>query len=432
MRPGRKLPRGQLYFDAFSALSGLTRHIAAPPAPGSVVRAFEEAWASAHGASHAIALPHARTALHHLLTALALPKGSEVITTPVTIPEVISVIAMQGLVPRFVDLALHSAAMDLYALEEAITPRTSAILVTHLAGLPCDMERVARLAQRRGLVLLEDVSQAPLTRFRGRMLGLFGKAGFASLTPLKPASTYYGGITITNDGALAERLRRIDAGGGAPFSNAELAALWWRDALLDTVTDPAVFSAFTYPLVRAGERLDPERIREFQRGNLLNRPEKRRRVERLEALPERYFRRFGDAQAAVGLRGLTRLESDHARRRELALRLHDRLVHHGVSGTPTLTPDHRNEGTFWRYPLWLPSTAARTHLRRELLARGIDTSPTNLECLSREPAFAPFNAETPEAARFLDTMLFLPVHPTLRESDMDRIADAVAELRERA
>ena len=430
-RPLRKLPRGQLYFDPAGVLADTARHLAPTGDAGVVVRRFERAFAAQLGSAAAVALPHARVALHYLLRALALPAGSEVAMTPVTIPDVVSVVLLAGLRPVFVDLAPRTCNIDCDDLARKITPRTRALLLTHLCGLPSEMERVLAIARRHDLEVLEDCSQVPGTRHRGRALGRFGRAGFLSLTPLKPVSTFHGGMTITDDRALERELRRLDAAAPPPLPPPALLQLLLRDNVLHAATCPTWFSRVTWHGVRAGEALRPEVVREFQRGNLLNRPARRHRVTRRDALPAAMYARYSDLQAATGLRGLRTLDEGNRRRRELSLRLLDRLRAAGVPGLVSLTAD-ADDCTFWRFPLWVDDPAQLEPLRRHLRARGIDTSSTNLVCCSREEAFGEFRADTPEARRYVDEMIFLPMHPSLTTDDVDRVARAVAEFSARA
>ena len=134
--------------------------------------------------------------------------------------------------------------------------------------------------------------------------------------------------------------------------------------------------------------------------------------------------RFSDFQAAMGLRALETLASGNRRRTELGLMLLELLRARGVPGLLEITGDP-GECTFWRFPLWV-HPARVTELRRHLLSRGVDSSPTNLACCSREPMFTDFRADTPHARRFVDEMIFLPIHPNLRDGDMRHVADAVS------
>ncbi len=422
--PSRRLPRGSLYFDPAGALVDAMRSVAW--GEGETVRRFEREFANALDAPEAVALPHARVALRELLAVLSLPVGSEVLMTPVTIPDIVSVVILAGLTPVFVDLAPFTCNIDCDDLARKITARSRLVLVTHLSGIPSEMERVMELAGRHGLEVLEDCSQVPATRHDGLALGLHGRAGFMSLTPLKPVSTLHGGMTVTRDPALARELRHRIAASPPPLPPKTLARLLARDTTLHLATHPAVFPRVTFHAVRALESLRPEVVTEFQRGNLFNDPARRRRVRRIERLPAWMDARFSDAQAAMGLRGLRSLARDNRLRRERALRLLGLLRDAGVPGLPRIVVDEA-ECTFWRFPLWVGAPSEVAPLRRKLLAHGVDTSPTNLECCSREEAFAPWSADTPEARRYVDAMIFLPMHSALREADVDHIARAVID-----
>ena len=345
--------------------------------------------------------------------------------TPVTIPEILNVVLIAGLRPVFVDLAPRTCNIDCDDLERRITSRTRLLLLTHLCGFPSDMERVLAIVRRHGIELLEDCSQVPGTRYRGQTLGLFGRAGFMSLTPLKPISTFHGGMTITADPAIERELRRLDAAAPPPLSRRKLLWLFLRDTILHGVTNLTNFSWCTYYAVRAGEALRPQLVREFQRGNLFNSPARRWQVRRFARLPDWRYARYSDYQATTGLRALATLAEGNRRRRELSLHLLQLLQAEHVPGLVRI-PVNANDCTFWRFPLWLEGAARPDDLRRYLLARGIDSSPTNLACCSREAAFAEFAADTPEARRFVDEMIFLPMHPNLTEADMRRISAAVS------
>jgi dTDP-4-amino-4,6-dideoxygalactose transaminase len=413
----RRIPRGQLYVDPF----GAARHALFSR---TSVSSFERAFAREHGVEEAIALPHARVALRLILEVLSLPRGSRVAMSPVTIPEIVSVITMAGLEPLFVDLGERTCNVDCDALERAIDSRTSAILVTHLCGFPSDMARIRAIAAKHSLELLEDCSQVPGTFLEGRALGLFGRAGFFSLTTLKPVSSFYGGITITADRAFAKELRTLGGRLPPPLPRKAYARLFVRDAALFAASEPRLFRAVGHRALSSAERLAPGAVREFQRGNVTNAPARRHRVTRLDRLPDWMYARYSDFQASIAASALLRLRDGIARRRELSLELLERLDRAAVPGLV----DRRfvAASTFWRFPLW---TEDPQRLHRALLARGVDNSGTNLGCASREPAFAELARDTPHARRFVDRMLFLPMHPTMTRDDVRYIADVVADCR---
>ncbi len=418
----RKLPRGQLYLPDLRRVGrGLVAALS-PPSRGARVDALERRFAAALESRDAVLLPHARVALLAILRALDLPPGSEVLMTPVTIPDVVNAVLVAGLRPVFVDLGERTCNVDPDALAARVSPRSRVVLVTHLSGLASPMDEIRCVAEAHRLVVLEDCSQAMGARFRGKMLGTFGRAGFSSLSTLKPVASFHGGLAVTDDAALAVALREAARAMPAP-SRRWLFEMFARDAILHAASHPLPFSLAGYYGVAVLERLAPAIVDELQRGNLVYDAARRiARVKRKTELAASFFAAYTDAQAVLAEGCLDVMDAGNRRRTELVARLHGQLEAAGVPGLVRLDP--RGSPTFWRYPLWTPDPGA---LRAFLRRRGIDAARTNLCCASREPAFAELAAETPNAVAFVDGMVFLPLHPNLDERDMDHVARAVIE-----
>ncbi len=418
----RKLPRGQLYLPDLRRVGrGLVAALS-PPSRGARVDALERRFAAALESRDAVLLPHARVALLAILRALDLPPGSEVLMTPVTIPDVVNAVLVAGLRPVFVDLGERTCNVDPDALACRVSPRSRVVLVTHLSGLASPMDEIRCVAEAHRLVVLEDCSQAMGARFRGKMLGTFGRAGFSSLSTLKPVASFHGGLAVTDDAALAAALREAARAMPAP-SRRWLFEMFARDAVLHAASHPLPFSLAGYYGVAVLERLAPAIVDELQRGNLVYDPARRiARVKRKTELAASFFAAYTDAQAVLAEGCLDVMDAGNRRRTELVARLHGQLEAAGVPGLVRLDP--RGSPTFWRYPLWTSDPGA---LRASLRRRGIDAARTNLCCASREPAFAELAAETPNAVAFVDGMVFLPLHPNLDERDMDHVARAVIE-----
>lgn len=416
----RKLPRGQLYLPDLRRIGQGIALALAPPVRGARVEALERRFATTLESRQAVLLPHARVALLAILRALDLPPQSEVLMTPVTIPDVVNAVLVAGLRPVFLDLGERTGNLDPAQIEARASPAARVLLLTHLSGLASPMDEILRVAAARGLVVLEDCSQAMGTRYRGKLLGTFGRAGFYSLSTLKPVASFHGGLVVTDDEALAAALLRSARELPLP-SRRWLFKMFARDAILHAASHPAPFSLASYYGVAALERVAPAIVDEFQRGNIIYDPARRAaRAMRKTRIAESFFAAYTDAQAALAEGCLDALEAGNRRRCELASRLHRALQAAAVPGLVALDP--LGSPTFWRYPLWVSDPAA---LRAFLRRRGIDSARTNLCCASREPAFAELAAEAPNAADFVDRMVFLPLHPNLDEADMDHLARAV-------
>jgi dTDP-4-amino-4,6-dideoxygalactose transaminase len=177
---------------------------------GPEVETFEAEFASYHGISHAIGVATGTDAIELALRAAGVGPGDEVITVAHTAVATVCAIERAGATPVLVDVDRDSFTMDPAAAEAAITPRTRAIVPVHLYGHPAEMQSIAALAQRHGLLLIEDCAQAHGARYRGQLVGTFGDLAAFSFYPTKNLGAYGdGGAVITRNDALATRLRRL-------------------------------------------------------------------------------------------------------------------------------------------------------------------------------------------------------------------------------
>ncbi|HWP09424.1 MAG TPA: DegT/DnrJ/EryC1/StrS family aminotransferase [Polyangiaceae bacterium] len=178
------------------------------------VAEFERAFAGFHRAEHGIATSSGTTALTAALLAHEIGAGDEVIVPSFSFFASAATVVGVGAKPVFVDIEPDTYCLSPDAAEAAITARTRAIMAVHMYGHPADMVRLEALCRARGLVLLEDVAHAPGARIDGRPVGSFGTAAF-SFHPSKNLTTGEGGMVLTRDAAVAQRLRMIRSQGRA-------------------------------------------------------------------------------------------------------------------------------------------------------------------------------------------------------------------------
>src|SRR4051812_32293229 len=150
---------------------------------GPEVAAFEEEFAAASGAAHAIGVGTGTDAIALILMGLGIGAGDEVITTPLSAAYSALAVMMAGARPGFADIDPLRLTLDAEAVERAITPRTRAILPVHLYGQPADMAALAAVASRHGLALVEDACQSHLATADRRPVGTIGVAGAFSFYP---------------------------------------------------------------------------------------------------------------------------------------------------------------------------------------------------------------------------------------------------------
>jgi perosamine synthetase len=176
---------------------------------GPFVRRLEEGVATRVGREHGIAVCNGTVALELAVAALDLGPGDEVILPTFTIISCAAAIVRAGATPVVVDSDPQTWNMDVNQVAEAITPRTRAIMVVHIYGLPVDMGPILELAQRHGLKIIEDAAELLGQTWRGRPCGSFGDISTISFYPNKHLTTGEGGMVLTNDSRLADRLRSL-------------------------------------------------------------------------------------------------------------------------------------------------------------------------------------------------------------------------------
>ena len=177
---------------------------------GPEVQAFEAEFAEFCGAAHCVSVGNGTEALHLALRALDLEPDAEVLTVAnAGVPGAVAV-RQAGLTPRFADVDDRTHTLSLGSLEAMITPRTKALMPVHLYGHPAPMAEIMAIAERHGLPVVEDCAQSHGATIDGRTTGTIGLLGCFSFYPTKNLGALGdGGAIITDDAALAERLRKL-------------------------------------------------------------------------------------------------------------------------------------------------------------------------------------------------------------------------------
>ena len=182
---------------------------------------FEEIVADRAGQRHGIAVSSGTGGLHLVLLALRIGPGDEVITTPFSFVASANAIVYTGAKPVFVDIDPRSLNMDPDKVEAAITDKTKGILAVEVFGNPTHMDRLAQIAQRNEIPLIEDCCEAIGGRYKGTPIGAFGRAGVFGFYTNKQITTGEGGAIVTNDDNLAELCRSMrNQGRRAPAATA--------------------------------------------------------------------------------------------------------------------------------------------------------------------------------------------------------------------
>ena len=176
---------------------------------GPFVKRFEKEFAARVGRKHGIAVTNGTAAIDTAVEALGVGPGDEVILPTFTIISCVMQIVRSGGTPVLVDSDPLTWNMDVTQIEAKITPRTKAIMVVHIYGLPVDMDPVLELCQRYGLKLIEDAAEMIGQTYRGKPCGSFGDISTVSFYPNKHITTGEGGMILTDDDDLAEQCREL-------------------------------------------------------------------------------------------------------------------------------------------------------------------------------------------------------------------------------
>lgn len=175
---------------------------------GPKTAALEQAFCELTGARHAIAVASATAALHLYLIAKGIGPGDEVITPSLTWVSTVNIIALVGATPVFVDIDRNNLMTDAAMMAAAITSRTKLIIPVHFAGAPLDLDPIRALAARHKIDLLEDTAHALGTLYKNTPVGR-GADSIFSLQAIKNVTAAEGGVLVTDDEALATRIRRL-------------------------------------------------------------------------------------------------------------------------------------------------------------------------------------------------------------------------------
>ena len=180
-------------------------------ANGAVVTQFENAFAAYVGAKYATAATSGTTALEVALRALGIGPGDKVLTTPFSFIASTNAILYAGATPVFADILPDSFTIDPDAAEAALQadPKIKALLIVHLFGQACDMDRIMALVKKYGLLLVEDCAQAHGAAWNGKTVGTFGDAGCFSFYPTKNMTTGEGGAIVTDNEELQEKFKLL-------------------------------------------------------------------------------------------------------------------------------------------------------------------------------------------------------------------------------
>ena len=342
---------------------------------GAMVETFEDAFARFLNVRHAIAVSSATAALHLAHHVMGTETGDEVIVPSLTFVATANSVVYTGATPIFADIiGEQDLNIDPDDVAHRITSRTRGIVVVHYAGYPVDMDRIMHLADQHGLYVVEDASHAPGSDYHGKPLGTIGHVGCFSFYTNKNMTTAEGGMVVTNDDNLAQRMRRMRSHG------------------MTTVTwDRIRGHAYSYDVTDLG-----------------------------------FNYRIDEMRAALGIVQLNRLPASNKRRRILMENYLTGLSQNCMIGVPFGLGVE--DVSYHICPVLLTEGMMRESVMTDLRNRGVQTSihypPVHLFSLYRE-RYGCRSGMLPITEDVTQRELTLPLYPSMCEADVEHVLDAL-------
>ena len=250
---------------------------------GGVTQAFEQEFAAFVGAKHAFAVTNATAALHLACMAVGLGEGDEVIVPSLTFVATANAVRYTGANVVFADIESEDwLCICPRSIEEKINERTRAIVVMHYAGFACDMPEILRVAKKYHLAVIEDAAHAVGASLDGKPLGTWGDVGCYSFFGNKNMTTAEGGVLVTDDDRLADKVRILRSHG--------MTTLTWDRHQGHASTYDVVDLGYNYRIDEIRAALGREQLKKLPAGNV-----------RREVLVERYRTEFAERLPALGL-----------------------------------------------------------------------------------------------------------------------------------
>jgi dTDP-4-amino-4,6-dideoxygalactose transaminase len=338
---------------------------------GPRVAEFEQAFGELTGSKHALAVANGTAALHLALLAVECGPGDEVLVPSLNFVAAANTIVHTGATPVFVDVVGDADLnMDPADVEAAITPKTKAIVVLHYGGYASDLDELGRLAEKHGLILVEDAAHAPGGSWNGRKCGTFGAVGCFSFFSNKNLPVGEGGMVVTDRDDLQERLRLLRSHG--------MTTLTW---------DRHRGHAHSYDVVTHG-----------------------------------YNYRLDEIRAALGLVQLRRLPEENAGRARVSARYRQAL--HGTGGItmPFPDPEAQQHSSHHLAVVLLPEGVDRIAVRERLTEKRIQTS-VHYPPIHTFTAYEELGGrrELPRTDAVADRVLTLPLYAALTDEQIETV-----------
>lgn len=375
-----------------------------------IIEKYQNHFAEFFGAERAFAFWKGRVALYAILKAVGIGPGDEIILPGYTCVMNVNPIKYLRAKPVYVDIEPLTFNIDVNLLRDKITPRTKVIIAQHTYGYPCNMDAIMKIADEKGIIVIEDCCLALGTKYKWKLVGTFGRAAYFSSQWNKPYTTGLGGMAITNDSEFAAKIQSLCDSQMCVPSSGEVFMLWAQLLIYRLLIYPRT-TAFAQNLFRyltkKGAVVGSSSASEFQ-----------------PIMAEDFFKSVSGVQARSGLRQLSKINENIRHRKEM-VQLYDKLLKE--RGWSALRYDSDTcEPVLVRYPVRIDSKAEALE---KAAGAGIELgswfeSPlhpieTPLDVYDYEPG------SCPQAEKAALEVVNLPLHPRVNEKTARRTVEFI-------
>ena len=421
-----KIPRGKLYISFYEILLSLFKvFLSIDLVSGKKVDKFNHLIKEYYNKKYCLSFSTARISFYYYLKSLDLDKGSEVLISPVQIPDFVNVIYTLGLKPVYVKLDKDSHSMDLDDLKNQITNKTKAILVTHYHGVIGEIENIKKICEDRSIFLIEDISHAYGSKIDNKLAGTFGNAAVGSLSPGKIVSSVGGGFLILNDSVNFNRIIKDTLNDYKKPKKIILYRIIFFQLLVSIVTSKFIFNNITYYLFLILNKIKTHKIKD----NKDNKTYIKDNIETiysnpviLRKIPNYFFYNFLDFQADIAIKSFNRnLLFGLEKRQNFVKTVIDNLNDEAKSLIPKKIFDHKN-WAFWHFPIIIEK-AYIDICKKFFFKNKIDIVGYGMIFCNKEKSFNNFYREDlDESQKIYESTLFLPIHDDFNFMDAKKIA----------
>lgn len=336
---------------------------------------LEEKFAHMFNVKYACTVTNCTAALHLACLALGIKEGDEVICPSLTFAATVNCIRYVGATPVFVDVyGIDNLCIDAEQIEELITEKTKAIIPMHYAGFACDMSKIMEIAKKHNLYVIEDACHGPLSEYKGNKLGSIGDIGCFSFFSNKNISTGEGGMLVTNNEEIYNKIKLMRSHGMTTMSYQRASG-----------------HATSYDIVDVG-----------------------------------YNYRMDDIHAAIGIVQLDKLKADLEKRAQIREWYLEYLTNLDAISIPF--GNYKEFASNYIFPIVLKDSTLekREKIRTILQDKGIQTS-VHYPAIHRFSAYKNFARELPNTEYVTDNEITLPMYAKLEREQIKYICDAIAK-----